>query len=175
MHYTLCWGCFTALHPDKAKSKVRKEHLVLAELERLNPRIFDLALKRTWDCPVEGGCSMKRPDLLLDFRPWALVVEVDEDQHDELSCWDEEVRLNVIAADLDKPLAVIRLRVDTPTQCFRRKTLSNGEPSWIASDLEFNRLMKRASGCMDSLLERFGRCGLPPATFITEEVFDGEE
>ena len=31
----LCWGCFAALYPNLAKLKVRKEHYVLAELQRL--------------------------------------------------------------------------------------------------------------------------------------------
>ena len=52
---TLCWGCFTALHPDLAKSKVRKEHLVLSELERRCIDILEQCGRATWDCPVEGG------------------------------------------------------------------------------------------------------------------------
>ena len=141
---TLCWGCYTPLHPDLAKSKVRKEHLVLSELERRCIDIFEQCGRATWDCAVEGGCSLKRPDLALDFGTHVVVIEVDELQHDEASCWDEDTRLAVIAADFQKPVAVIRLRVDTPVPCFRRKRLSNGEPAWAAIEAPFSLIMSRA-------------------------------
>jgi len=152
---TLCWGCFTALHPDLAKSKVRKEHLVLAELERRCPDVFEQCAKAVWDCPVEGGCSLKRTDMALDFGTYAVVVEVDEIQHDEASCWDEDTRLAVIAADFQKPIAVIRLRVDTPVTCFRRKRLRNGEPTWTADSEPFAIMMSRAEGVLRTLSRRF--------------------
>ena len=73
-----------------------------------------------------------------------MVIEVDELQHDEASCWDEDTRLAVIAADFQKPVAVIRLRVDTPVPCFRRKRMSNGEPTWAAIEGPFGLIMSRA-------------------------------
>jgi hypothetical protein len=145
----LCWGCFVALHPEKAKCKVRKEHAVLAELERRCPTVFQSTLKAVWDCPVEGGCSLKRPDMLLDFDTHALCIEVDEEYHSQLPCWDEDVRLNVIAADLQKPLVVLRFKVDEPP-CFIYKRRSNGERVLWPKD-SFNRLMTRAS-------EELSRC-----------------
>ncbi len=151
---TLCWGCFAALHPDLARSKVRKEHLVLSELERRCADIFEQCGRATWDCPVEGGCSMKRPDLALDFGTHVAVIEVDELQHDEASCWDEDTRLAVIAADFQKPVAVIRLRVDTPVPCFRRKRMCNGEPTWAAIEAPFGLLMSRAEVALRELAQQ---------------------
>ena len=83
-----------------------------------------------------------------------VVIEVDEFQHDEASCWDENTRLAVIAADFQKPVAVIRLRVDTPTPCFRRKRLSNGEPTWVALADPFGLLMSRAETALRELAQR---------------------
>ena len=97
---------------------------------------------------------MKRPDMALDFGPYVVVVEVDEWQHDETSCWDEDTRLAVIAADFQKPIAVIRLRVDTPIACFRRKRLSNGEPTWMADQEPFALMMSRAEGVLRALSRR---------------------
>ncbi len=151
---TLCWGRFVALHPDLAKYKVRKEHLVLGELERRSADVFERCGRTTWDCAVEGGCSMKRPDLALDFGTHVVVVEVDEAQHDEASCWDEDTCLAVIAADFQKPIAVIRLRVDTPTPGFRQKRLSNGEPTWAAIEGPFDLLMSRAEAALRELAQR---------------------
>ncbi len=151
---TLCWGCFTALHPELAKSKVRKEQFVLSELERRCIDILEQCGRATWDCPVEGGCSLKRPDLALDFGTHVVVIEVDEAQHDEASCWDEDTRLAVIAADFQKPVAVIRLRVDTPVPCFRRKRLGNGEPTWVAIEGPFGLIMSRAEVALRELAQQ---------------------
>ena len=97
---------------------------------------------------------MKRPDLALDFGTHAVVVEVDEAQHEVAPCWDEDSRLAVIAADFQKPLAVIRLRVDDPEPCFRRKRLGNGEPAWEAKDGPFALIMSRAEAALRELAER---------------------
>lgn len=147
----LCWSCFVALHPEKAHSKVRKEHLVLAELERLCPDVFEQATRREWDCPVEGGCSLKRPDLLLDFGIHAVVVEVDELQHATMPCWDEDTRVAVIAADLQVPLCVLRLRVDDPVPCFTQKRLKNGEQIVRARSPAFELLTQRAADELQAL------------------------
>ena len=73
---SFCWGCFNALHPDKAKHKVRREQLILAELERLVPELGN-AFSLLWDCRVPGGCSLKKPDYLARFSDRYLQVEVD--------------------------------------------------------------------------------------------------
>jgi hypothetical protein len=147
----LCWWCFVIRDPDKARCKVRKEHAVLAELERRCPVVFRSADKAVWDCPVEGGCSLKRPDMLLDFGSHALTIEVDEEQHSNMACWDEDARLNIIAADVQKPLAVLRLKVDEPVACFNYKRCSNGERVLWPRDVAFDRLTTRAAESLEHL------------------------
>jgi hypothetical protein len=170
----LCWGCFTALHPERSKSKVRKEIMVLAELERRCPDIYARANRRTWDCPVEGGCSLKRPDMLLDFGTWMIDAEVDEKYHGDLRCWDEESRLNVIAADVQVPMAVLRLKVDEPP-CFGTKRLNNGEPVLHAKQ-PFHVLMDRAERWLRDTVEHFGGPSPPPPMpFLAEVTLDGAE
>ena len=95
----LCWGCFTAQYPERAKLKVRKEHLLLAELQRRLPWLGEKAEQLIWDCPVPGGCTLKRPDMLYRFEDRFVQVEVDEEGHEDLSCADEDSRLELIAAD----------------------------------------------------------------------------
>ncbi len=51
----LCWGCFTAQYPERAKLKVRKEHLILAELQRRLPWLGERAQQLIWDCPVPAA------------------------------------------------------------------------------------------------------------------------
>ena len=97
---------------------------------------------------------MKLPDLALDFGAFAVVVEVDEQQRDEVSCWDEDTRLAVIAADFQKHIAVIRARADTPVACFRRKRLNNGEPTWVAVEGPLALLMTRVESALRELAQR---------------------
>jgi hypothetical protein len=99
-------------------------------------------------------------------------VEVDEKYHGDLSCWDEESRLNVIAADVQVPLAVLRLKVDDPP-CFGSKRLSNGEPVLYARP-PFHQLMDRAERWLRGTVARFGPIP-PPVPFLAEATLDGEE
>ena len=97
---------------------------------------------------------MKRPDLALDFGAFTVVVEVDEQQHDEVSCWDEDTRLAAIATDFQKPIVVIRARVDKPVACFRQKQLNNGKPTWVAVEGPFALLMTRVESTLRELAQR---------------------
>jgi hypothetical protein len=165
-----------ALHPEQAKSKVKKEIMVLAEMERRCPDIYERANERVWDCRVEGGCSLRRPDMLLDFGTWAVIIEVDESYHDEKSCWDEETRLNIIAADIQLPVAVLRLKVDTPVACFSFKKLGNGERVLNAKQQPFNGLMQRAEDWLRNTVACFGgSVPPPPVAFLDDVTLTGEE
>jgi len=138
----LCWGCFAALHPLLAKLKVRKEHYVLAELQRL---VCELSTARVvvWDCPVPGGCSLRQPDNLFAWEQRYLQVEVDEEGHSGRDCEEEDARLEIIAADLGRPGLVVRINPDQPP-CFRHMQLSNGEKARQASK-RFAPMMERVA------------------------------
>ena len=102
-------------------------------------------------------------------------VEVDERRHDEMACWDEETRLNVISADLQVPVAVLRLKVDTPVACFGVQRRNNGEPV-LSAKPAFDVLMRRAEEWLRATVERFGRdAPLPPVAFLDEVTLDGAE
>ncbi len=53
------------------------------------------------DKQVEGGCSKRTPDLLLDMGSRVLIVEVDENQHDTYDFTCEHMRLMEISLDLN--------------------------------------------------------------------------
>jgi len=149
----LCWFCFASLYPEKAKLKVRKEHHILAELQRRLklPQISEI----TWDCPVAGGCSLKRPDLLIDLPEMYIQVEVDENGHCGLDCADEDTRLAIIAADVGKPGMVLRLNPDIPGfECFRVILLQNGERALRATKF-FELLMSRAETSLNNCSKFF--------------------
>ena len=120
----VCWGCFVALEPDKARLKVRTEHYIVDELNRRKPELMGKARSATWDCTAPGGCSLKRADLLYVFDSRYVQVEVDEKGHASYPCYDEDTRLEIIAADVGLPGMVLRIN---PDACFGPKRLSNGE------------------------------------------------
>ena len=82
------------------------------------------ARSATWDCTAPGGCSLKRADLLYVFDSRYVQVEVDEKGHASYPCYDEDTRLEIIAADVGLPGMVLRIN---PDACFGPKRLSNGE------------------------------------------------
>jgi hypothetical protein len=108
-HARLCYGCFGSLFPHLVTLKVRKEHLVLAEVQRRCPDIESFFVE--WDCPVEGGCSMHRPDMLWELPTFWFVIEVDEfgSRHE-----DNRERLRVIAKSMGehRPGLVLRVNPD---------------------------------------------------------------
>ena len=120
----VCWGCFVALEPEKARLKLRTEHYVVDELNRRMPELMAKARSATWDCSAPGGCSLKRADLLYVFDSRYVQVEVDERGHASYPCCDEDARLEIIAADVGLPGMVLRIN---PDAVFGPKRLSNGE------------------------------------------------
>jgi hypothetical protein len=64
-----------------------------------------------WDCPIDGGCSRKKPDICYDFGIGCMIIEIDENGHPSYSC--EMRRLLELFQDLaERHLAVIRMNPD---------------------------------------------------------------
>lgn len=79
-----CTRCYCALHPELpvARRYKLKEHFVR---DGLIARYGD-KYTMTFDKRVDGGCSLKRPDVLIDFGTHVLIVEVDEHRHASYTC-----------------------------------------------------------------------------------------
>jgi hypothetical protein len=70
----------------------------------------------TWitDKKIENGCSMRRPDLLLDMGSHVIIVEIDENRHSEYDCSCENKRLMELSKDLQhRPIVFIRFNPDS--------------------------------------------------------------
>ena len=148
----LCWGCFVALEPERARVKVRKEHYILSELNSRMPELLGRAREAVWDCRVPGGRSLKRPDMLYVFEDRYVQIEVDELGHTDYDCHDEDARLEIISADIGLPGLVVRLNPDEPP-CFGRKRLANGETVVQVKDAKaFGELLSAACGAIETYL-----------------------
>jgi hypothetical protein len=69
----------------------------------------------TWiyDKKIYDGCSKRRPDLLLDLGEKIIIVEIDENKHDNYDCSCENKRLMEISQDLNhRPIVFIRFNPD---------------------------------------------------------------
>ena len=72
----------------------------------------------TWvaDKKVQDGCSLRRPDLLLDMGSHIIIVEIDENKHTDYDCSCEHKRLMQISQDLQhRPIVFIRFNPDAYT------------------------------------------------------------
>ena len=105
-----CLYCFMNLFPDKpvTRNYKTKEFSVVEYVKTTFPNV-DWVTDKT----VIGGCSKRRPDLLLDLGYQVLIVEVDENQHTDYYCSCENKRLMELSQDLGhRPIIFIRFNPD---------------------------------------------------------------
>ena len=134
----LCYSCLASVYPDSVVLKVRQEHLILAELQTLCPDLENWFL--AWDCPVAGGCSLLRPDMLWEMPCFYLHLEVDErgDIHE-----DNRQRLEIIHESMGglRPGLVIRINTNnTHLLVLPRRCLTHMGMSWIRNAFESARM-----------------------------------
>lgn len=135
----MCSHCYRSLHPDLNRLRVRVEHFVLAEIQRLNPQMTKYL--EVQDCPVPCGVSMERPDALYVIGKTLVQIEIDETPDHE----NDKGRLMRILASTDAVEHIV-IRVHThPTNdhpsMFMKKRLRSGESVLGARPVEFERRM----------------------------------
>ena len=110
-----CVRCFMFLFPDKpvardwkTKETHVREHII--ELARTDERLKGLQL--TFDKTI-GGCSRRRPDVFLDCLTHAIVVETDENQHQQNAYDCENKRMMELYQDIGyRPIVFVRFNPD---------------------------------------------------------------
>jgi hypothetical protein len=103
-----CLYCFMHVFPDKpvCRNYKTKEFSVVEYVKANHPHpwITD---------KITGGCSRRRPDLLLDLIDQVIIVEIDENQHIEYDCSCENKRIMELSQDLaHRPIIFIRFNPD---------------------------------------------------------------
>lgn len=105
-----CLRCFIYTFPDKPVTrnyKVKEKHMTDFIQSQYPDEIM------TFDKRVEGGCSKRRPDCLIEKFSHSVIVECDENQHTVYDSTCEIARLNEIYTDLgDRPIVLIRFNPD---------------------------------------------------------------
>jgi hypothetical protein len=106
-----CLHCFMHVFPDKpvCRNYKTKEYSVVEYVKAKHPHPW-IADK------ITGGCSRRRPDLLLDMGSHIIIVEVDENKHTDYDCSCENKRLMELSQDLQhRPIVFIRFNPDDYT------------------------------------------------------------
>lgn len=106
--YPLCYRCYCLSNPDeKMPSRYKmKEHYLRDYIGAYCP-----SYNFVYDQIIEGGCSRRKPDILLDCLTHSIVIEIDENQHEDYKC--EDKRIMQIFMDLGcRPLVVMRFNPD---------------------------------------------------------------
>ena len=164
-----CLHCILTQHTPadiaaRMKRCVRKEIYVLAELERRLPWLQTVAERIQWDVGVDGGCTGNRPDMLLHFGSYVLIIEVDERQHGSYCLSGEKKRMQELWQELGcPPLGHIRFNPDAYTDAsgvkhkgvFTQYSASNKEPRLkAAEDGEFGERIDRLQAVVEDMIER---------------------
>jgi hypothetical protein len=105
-----CLSCCVQTCPDIQVSRnyKTKEKTVVNIVIEAFPQFTWIA-----DRKVADGCSQRRPDLLLDMGSHIIIVEVDENKHNDYDCSCENKRLMELSQDLHhRPIVFIRFNPD---------------------------------------------------------------
>ena len=112
--YPLCQACFCNKYPDHEKStlyKIKERYL----RDELRLRFPDKNIDMRFDKAVDGGCSKRIPDVLIDLLLYSIIIECDEGQHKNYEC--ENKRTMQLFEDLgERPLILIRFNPDSYTE-----------------------------------------------------------
>jgi hypothetical protein len=105
-----CLFCYMNLFPDKPVSRnyKTKEYAVVEYVKTKFPY-------PSWivDKIISGGCSKRRPDLILDLGYLIIIIEIDENQHMDYDCSCENKRIMEISQDLGhRSIVFIRFNPD---------------------------------------------------------------
>ena len=159
----MCYSCLASLYPDSVMLKVRQEHLILAEVQRLCPDLTTWFL--AWDCPVAGGCSLLRPDMLWEMPRFYLHLEVDErgDIHE-----NNRQRLEIIHESMGglQPGLVIRINTNN---MLTKVQHTDGENKYRATTHFEPKMQKVATFIKKYVLDDMGPNALEIPKFCTED------
>ena len=103
-----------------------------------------------------GGEYVRSNKAALADRDWTrdctANVEIDENGHEGYDCFNEDARLELIAADVGKPGVVLRIDPDAEPMLKRRK-LKGGEVAWGATS-SFDLIMNEIQYFLEWVLRR---------------------
>jgi hypothetical protein len=105
-----CYRCYIHKYPDSPilrNHKTKERHVA----DFVRGAFPEYEFK--FDQRVSDGCSKRRPDILLDMGAFVLIIEIDENQHQDYDCSCENKRLMEIFRDCgSRSMAFLRFNPD---------------------------------------------------------------
>ncbi len=104
-----CYNCYCYKFPmdTRVRNHKTKENAFMSELKKDYP---DMILDKT----ISESCSKRRPDGFLECYTHVIIIEIDENQHQNYSC--ENKRMMELSQDLShRPIVFIRFNPDDYT------------------------------------------------------------
>lgn len=135
-----CFLCYCFLHPEEI---ISKRHCFKQNYINNKIKIDFPLIKFEYDKIIKGGCSKRRPDWFYDFGTHSLIIECDENQHQDTDNICENKRMMEIFQDLgDRPIIFLRFNPDNyftknkdkNISCFKEKN-----KKIHVDEYEFNR------------------------------------
>ena len=106
-----CLRCFIYQCPDSPITtcfKIKEKHMV----DFINEHFANYTISH--DKTIDGGCSKRRPDVLIERYTHVVIIECDEEQHKSYDTTCETQRINDIYTDLgDRSIVLIRFNPDS--------------------------------------------------------------
>ena len=109
-----CLHCFIHLFPDSpvTRNYKTKETSVNCFIKEHYGSQLDIVSDRV----IQGGCSRKRPDMLIDLGYQLIIIEVDENQHIDYDASCENRRIMELSKDVEfRPIVFVRFNPDEYT------------------------------------------------------------
>ena len=113
-----CYICFV-------NNPIFKDHEIVRNYKNKERAVVDFVMNvnefknLSWvhDKVIDGGCSKRRPDLLLDMGSHVIIVEIDENQHNDYDTTCENARNMYLWEDVRcRPIVFIRFNPDKYTR-----------------------------------------------------------
>ena len=110
-----CLSCFVN-NPENANKPAMRNYKT--KEKEVVDKIINKFSVYEWihDKQIQDGCSKRRPDLLLDLGSHIIIVEIDENKHENIECNCENKRMMELSKDLNhRTIVFIRFNPDEYT------------------------------------------------------------
>jgi hypothetical protein len=160
-----CTRCYIHLFPDKPASrnfKVKEKHIFDTVLKLLP---VNLILSRD---KIVGGCSKRRPDLMIDMESHWICIENDENSHRNYDISCENKRIMELYTDMaNRPMILIRFNCDKYSGGKSLFKLNNYQIFVIRSKKEFNERINK----LVELITKYIKSEPPERAITTEYLY----
>lgn len=159
-----CFPCYCHLNPDL---EIPRRHLMKENY--IHKFLTDNLLVELVHNQRTGGCSKRRPDWYIDCLTHVIIIECDEDQHQDYSC--ENKRMMELFIDFNnRPIVFIRFN---PDKCEYRNDVCFYYDSSNKIQENKKEWSYRSKILLENVLKYIG--GIPVKEMTVEKLFYNEE